>query len=178
MATIDTARTIEIHQSPWEMLKLFAIGIAFVACSIFIISQGSIWHLIVGWFGILFFGALTLLVLWRLLTLIGPVITISPRGLRDKRVTGDLIPWSAITDISTWSHGNQSFVVLAVQPVVEKRLRLSLITRWTRRANAALGADGLTIGSQGLRMDHDALLAAIIAYWQRYGSRRYTEPVQ
>ncbi len=176
MATIDTTRTIEVRQSPWEMLKLLAIGVAFVACSIFIATQGNIFYIIVGWFGILFFGAMTVLVLWRLLTLVGPVVIVSPRGLRDKRVAADLISWSAITDIATWSHSNQSFIVLAVQPAVEKRLRLSLITRWTRRANASLGADGLTIGSQGLRMDHDALLAAIMAYWHRYGSRRYTEP--
>ncbi len=175
---IDTTRTLEIRQSPWEMLKLLAIGIVFVACSIFIAYQGNIFYVVVGWFGILFFGALTLLVLWRLFTSMGPVVTVAPTGLRDKRVTADLIPWSAITDVATWSAYNQPTIVVAVQPAVEKRLRLSLITRMTRRANASLGADGLAIGSQGLHMGHDELIAAITAYWHRYGSLRYTDPAQ
>ena len=173
---IDTTRTLEIRQSPWEMLKLLAIGIGFVACSIFIAYQGNIFYIVVGWFGILFFGALTLLVTWRLLMSMGPVVTVSPMGLRDKRVTADLIPWSAITDIATWSAYNQPSIIVAVEPAVEKRLRLSLITRMTRRANASLGADGLAVGSQGLHMGHDELIAAIMAYWHRYGRVSYRPP--
>jgi hypothetical protein len=164
-ATTDTTRTIEIRQSPWEMLKLLAIGLAFVACSIFILYQGSILYIAIGWFGILFFGALTLVVVSRLLSLIGPVVTISPSGVRDVRVAADTIPWSAITDISNWSAFNQPAVILAV----EKHLRLSLITRMTRRANASLGADGLAIASQGLSIGHDELLETLTAYWERAG---------
>lgn len=175
---IDTTRTIEVRQSPWEMLKLLAIGVTFVACSIFIATQGNIFYIVVGWFGILFFGALTVLVLWRLQTSMGPVVIVSPTGLRDKRVAADLIPWSVITDISTWSAYNQPSIIVAVEPAVEKRLRLSLITRMTRRANASLGADGLAIGSQGLGMGHDELIGAIMAYWQRYGRASYRPPGQ
>jgi len=175
---IDTTRTLEIRQSPWEMLKLLAIGIAFVACSIFIAYQGNIFYVIVGMFGLVFFGTLTLLVLWRLVASMGPVVTVSPMGLRDKRVTADLIPWSAITDIATWSAYNQPSIIVAVDPAVEKRLRLSLITRMTRRANASLGADGLAVGSQGLHMGHDELIAAIMAYWRRYGRLSYRPPDQ
>jgi hypothetical protein len=169
---IDTTRTIEIKQSPWEMLKMLAIGIGFVATSIFIAYQGNIFYIAIGIFGIVFFGALTLFVLWRLLTLMGPVVTISPGGVRDTRVAADTIPWSAITDVSTWSAYNQPAIILAILPDVEKRLKLSLITRMTRRANASLGADGLAIASQGLSMGHDALLDTITAYWHRAGGGR------
>jgi hypothetical protein len=166
---IDTTRTIEIKQSPWEMLKMLAIGIGFVATSIFIYYQGSVLYIAIGIFGIVFFGALTLFVLWRLLTLMGPVITISPGGVRDTRVAADLVPWSAITGISTWSAYNQPAIILAVRPEVEKRLKLSLMTRMTRRANAYLNADGLAIASQGLSIGHDALLDTLTAYWHRAG---------
>jgi hypothetical protein len=169
---IDTTRTIEIKQSPWEMLKMLAIGVGFVATSIFIAYQGNVLYLAIGIFGIVFFGALTLFVLWRLLTLIGPVVTISPAGVRDTRVAADTIPWTAITDISTWSAYSQPAIVLVVRPEVEKSLRLSLMTRMTRRANASLGADGLAIGSQGLSIGHDALLETLNAYWQRAGGGR------
>jgi hypothetical protein len=166
---IDTTRTIEIKQSPWEMLKMLAIGIGFVATSIFIYYQGSVLYIAIGIFGIVFFGALTVFVLWRLLTLMGPVVTISPGGVRDTRVAADLVPWSAITGISTWSAYNQPAIILAVRPEVEKRLKLSLMTRMTRRANAYLNADGLAIASQGLSIGHDALLDTLTAYWHRAG---------
>ena len=169
---IDTTRTIEIKQSPWEMLKMLAIGIGFVATSIFIAYQGNIFYIAIGIFGVAFFGALTLYVLWRLLTQMGAVVTVSPAGIRDKRIAADMIPWSAITDISTWSAYNQPAIILAVRPEVEKRLKLSMMTRMTRRANASLGADGLAIASQGLRMGHDALLDTITAYWHRAGGGR------
>ena len=169
---IDTTRTIDIKQSPWEMLKMLAIGIGFVATSIFIANQGNIFYLAIGIFGIVFFGALTLYVLWRLLTQLGPVVTVSPAGVRDKRFAADTIPWSDITGISTWSAYNQPAIILAVRPEVEKRLRLSFMTRMTRRANTSLGADGLAIASQGLSMGHDALLDTITAYWHRAGGDR------
>ena len=169
---IDTTRTIEIKQSPWEMLKMLAIGIGFVATSIFIAYQGNIFYLAIGIFGIVFFGALTLFVLWRLVTQIGPVVTVSPKGVRDKRVAAEVIPWSGITDISTWSAYNQPAIILAVRPEVEKRLRLSLMTRLTRRANTSLGADGLAIASQGLGMKHDELVDTLTAYWHRAGGGR------
>jgi len=170
---IDTTRTIEIRQSPWEMLKLLAIGVGFVACSIFIAYQGNIFYLAIGIFGVAFFGGLTLFVLWRLLTLVGPVVTVSPSGVRDRRVAADTIPWSAITGISTWSAYNQPAIIVAVRPDVEKRLRMTMVTRMTRRANASLGADGLAIGSQGLSIGPDELLAMLTAYWQRAGGDRY-----
>jgi hypothetical protein len=169
---IDTTRTIEIRQSPWEMLKMLAIGIGFVATSIFIAYQGNIFYVAIGIFGIVFFGALTLFVLWRLLTQMGPVVTVSPGGVRDKRVAAETIPWSAITGISTWTAYSQPAIMLAVRPEVEKRLRLSLLTRLARRANASLGADGLAIASQGLSIGHDALLDTITAYWHRAGGGR------
>jgi hypothetical protein len=168
-AAINTTRTLEIRQSPWEMLKMLAIGIGFVATSVFIYYQGSVLYIVIGIFGIVFFGALTLFVLWRLLTQMGPVVTVSPAGVRDKRIAADMVPWSAITDISTWSAYNQPAIVLAVRPEVEKRLRLSLMARVTRRANASLGADGLAIASQGLGMGHDELLDTLTAYWERAG---------
>ena len=170
---IDTTRTIEFRQSPWEMLKMLAIGAGFVATSVFIAYQGNVFYLAIGIFGVVFFGALTLYVLWRLVTQMGPVVTLSPTGVRDKRIAADMIPWSAITGVSTWSAFNQSAIVLTVRPDVEKRLKLSLMTRMTRRANASLGADGLCIASQGLNIGHDALLDTVTAYWHRAGGGRW-----
>lgn len=170
---IDTTRTIEIRQSPWRMLGMVAIGVAFVATSLFIVTAHGIFGWVIGWLGVAFFGLLTLIAAWRMLTLLGPVITVSPRGVKDIRVAADLVPWSAINDVSTWSAYNQPAIVLSVDPAYEPTLKLTRLARLTRRANTSLGADGLCIASQGLKMGHEALLETITAYWRRaHGDRR------
>ena len=169
---IDTMPTIEIKQSPWRMLGIIAIGVGFVATSLFIAWEENIVFKIIGTSGVLFFGLVTAIAIWRLLTELGPVVTVSPTGVRDTRVAAELVPWSAITGVSTWSAFDQPTIVLHMDPEAERRLTLSLVTRFTRRANAAIGADGLCIASQGLKMRHDALLDTITAYWQAAGGGR------
>jgi hypothetical protein len=64
------------------------------------------------------------------------------------------------------SYRRQKIIVLVVEPATEASLALTPIVRWTRDANRALGADGLCIAAQGLKIDHDTLLATITAYAQ------------
>jgi hypothetical protein len=170
---IDTTRTIEVRQSPWRIAGIILIGIGFVATSVFILPAHGIFGWVIGWTGVAFFGLLTLIAAWRMVTLLGPVVTISPMGVKDVRVAANLIPWSAIRNVTTWGAYNQPAIVLAVDPAYERTLKLTRMTRLTRRMNAAVGADGLCIASQGLKMGHSALFETITAYWQRaHGDRR------
>jgi hypothetical protein len=57
-------------------------------------------------------------------------------------------------------------MVLAVDPEVESKLRLTRTAAWTRGANRALGADGLCITTNGLGISHDKLLKTAMAYAQ------------
>jgi hypothetical protein len=82
-----------------------------------------------------------------LLSVSGPVVTVTPEGIRDTRVAAEVIPWSAITGISTWQYRGQKIMVLAVDPATESGLTLTRIARWSRGANRALGADGLCIAA-------------------------------
>ncbi len=169
---IDMNNTIEIRQSPWRMLGIVAIGIGFIALSIFIMTSHGAFGLIFGTISLAFFGLLTLLAVWRVVTLRGPIVTISPRGVRDVRLTEAVVPWSAIRNISTWAAYNQPAIVLDLDPAYERVLKLTRLTRLTRPLNAAVGADGLCIASQGLKMGHEALLETITAYWQRARGER------
>ncbi len=164
---IDTTRTIEIRQSPWRIAGIILIGVAFVATSVFILPAHGIFGWVIGWAGVTFFGLLTLVAAWRMVTLFGPVVTVSPMGVKDIRVATNLIPWSAIKKVTTWGAYNQPAIVLAVDPAYDRTLQLTRLARLTRRLNAAVGADGLCIASQGLKMGHEALFETITAYWQR-----------
>ncbi|MFN3745626.1 MAG: STM3941 family protein [Hyphomicrobiaceae bacterium] len=164
---IDTTRTIEIRHAPWRLIGVIGVGLCFVLLSIFIALAHEQIGRIIGGFGVAFFGFIVLIAAWRLLVLRGAVVTLSPRGIRDVRLTGALVPWSAIRSVSTWSAYNQPAIVLSVDPAYERGLKLTPLARVTRPLNAAIGADGLCVASQGLRMGHGALLETITAYWQR-----------
>jgi hypothetical protein len=98
----------------------------------------------------------------------GPIVTISPGGLRDVRVAADPIPWRAIKGISTWQMQRQTVLVVAVDPATEARLALTRLARWTRSANRKLGADGLVVSSQGLKVGYPTLYYTCRDYWEAW----------
>jgi hypothetical protein len=167
---IDTHRSVEIEGSRVRMFGLAVLGLLMTALSGAIalrafpnVPPGSFAEF-AGYAGTVFFGACTVLILWRAFTEHGPVITITPDGIRDSRVAAELIPWSAVHDIKIWESNGQRVMVLAVDPAVEAGFSLTRIARWTRGANRALGADGLCVTAQGLKMGFDELLATSLAY--------------
>jgi hypothetical protein len=111
-----------------------------------------------GYVGAVLFGVCTVVIVWRLLRQRGPVITVTPEGIRDTRVAAEEIPWRAITEVSTWRYRGQKIIILAVDPTVESRLTLTRIARWSRGPNRLLGIDGLCIAVTGLDTSFDALL--------------------
>jgi hypothetical protein len=62
------------------------------------------------------FAGTTSVLLWRVFTIRGPVVTITPEGIRDVRVLAELIPWNAINDIAIWDRRE---MVPAVDPAAE-----------------------------------------------------------
>src|SRR5262245_27018975 len=171
----DTSRTLIVEGSPTKLLGLVSLGVLMTALSIMlavlpdarIADFARIW----GYAGAAFFGLCTGIAFWRLFTAPRAVITISPEGICDTRVAAELIPWSAITGISTWQYGHQKIMVLAMKPGVEDRLGLTRVARWTRSANRALGADGLCVTAVGLKIDYDTLLHTSLGYYARASGR-------
>lgn len=168
--TVDTSRTIEIGSSPVRMLGFIMLGDGMTALA-GAIALGRIgkaapdsFITFIGWVGLLFFGLCTATILWRLVTERGAVVTLTPEGIRDVRVAAEFIARTAVQGISTWSSHGQRIIVLAVDQATEAGLTLSRIARWSRGANRSLGADGLCVTAQGLRMGYDDLLAVATAY--------------
>jgi hypothetical protein len=164
--------TIVIERSPAKLLLLVAMGVLMTAVSAAMIFFPSMPFAkrVVGYFGVGFFGLCTCVALWRLLGASGPVITISPQGIWDRRVAAEPIPWSTVAGISTWQLRRQKVMVLAMKPGAEERLDLTRMARWTRGANRALGADGLCISAIGTKIDHDTLVRISRDYLERKGA--------
>jgi hypothetical protein len=177
----DTHRALEIEASPVRMFGLAALGLLMTALSavfvlgVFPVPPGSFAEF-AGYAGTVFFGACTALILWRAFTTRGPVVTITPDGIRDVRVAEEIIPWSEVNDIRIWESNGQRVMVLAVPPGIEAGLGLTRIARWTRGANRALGADGLCVTAQGLKIGFDELLATSLAYARAWHSGAAAAP--
>ncbi len=166
--TIDTSKTIEVRGSRLKLVLLGILGTAMTAGCAWVAwaglaSPGSFAQLAI-WIGVPFFGLCTLIGLRRLFTAEHVVLMLSPEGIRDTRVAAEVIPWAAVRGLGTWAMQGQKVLVLDVDPEAEKRLTLTRMARWTRGANAKLGADGLCIAATGLEIGYDALLDAATAY--------------
>ena len=168
----DTSRIIEIESSPAKHLLLTLVGLLMTALGALlafgIIPDTGPYGKMIGWVAFVIFALCTVVIVWRLFTQRGPVITISPQGIRDARIAAAIVPWRAITNISTWEYRGQRAMVVAVDPAVEKTLGLSRLTAWSRDANRSLGLDGLPFSASGLKIDFDTLLATSVAYWQAH----------
>lgn len=172
-SSVDTSRTLEIHAAPGKALWRAVLGVVMTLASLMLVLPvlpqlgDDIFARVVGTIGALFFGLCT--VLWLQQAFVsGPIVTISPAGLRDIRVAREVIPWRTITQLSIWSAQGQRFVVVALAPGDERRLTLTRMARWTRGANRRLGADGLIISPHGLRTDLDSLFATLDAHVARH----------
>lgn len=175
-ATIDTGNTMEIGASPIKMVLMALGGLAFVVGGFYMsqASTGTSRHSVEsvhfwGYASMAFFGAITALTVWRLVTQRGTVITLSPEGFRDIRVSADIVPWQAVASLKTWQSSGQNIMVIELHPGEEAKLKLTAIARMSRGANTKLGADGLSVAAQGTKIGHEALMEATIAYAERYG---------
>ena len=172
MATTP-ADIVEIEMSPLRMLGMLVLGVVMtIGCAAIAlrwirdVTPGSFMEF-VGYAGTLFFGLCTCVALWRILTARGPVVTITPEGIRDTRVAAEFIPWRGVLGISTWQHRGQKVMVLAVDPTIESELTLTKIAKWSRGPNRALGINGLCVTAQGLTIGYDALLRTCLQHVPR-----------
>ena len=157
---------IEIQGSPVKLFALTILGMgmtvlsALVAFQYIPVEDGS-FNQFMGWIGMLFFGLATAIGISRLFTFNKTVVTLSSAGLHDTRVSARPVPWDSIQDIGVWEMQRQKIIVISVPPETEASIGLTRMARWSRAANAKLGADGLCFSAAGLSMRHEALLAAI-----------------
>ncbi|MGD9536042.1 MAG: STM3941 family protein [Alphaproteobacteria bacterium] len=171
-----TNRSIVFYRSSFHPVRDVLVSVALMVISaIGLVKAGwdstqiAVFVLIVipsFWFGAVF--------LWgRFLARGKPVVTLSPKGLRDLRIAPEFVPWSAIQHLSIWGGGRSGrAMIVTVPPEVQERLGMSRFARWAHRMNAKLGVKGLCVGEQRLKTDIETLFAATDAYWKIYRDER------
>jgi hypothetical protein len=163
---------IEIGYSSSRLLRLLGLGIlmtsvcAALAFNWYHDANIGLFPRSVGYVGVVFFGFATCKIFWLLTSSRSPVVFIRRDGIRDTRISDDIIEWRSVDKISIAQPFRQKFVVLELIPVVAERLRLAggIFRRTSSFANKALGVDGAIINPAGLTMDPDTLFDTCMRY--------------
>jgi rhomboid protease GluP len=164
MPPVQDLPDIEIGYSPLRLLWPLGAGLLMTAASAAIAfnwyksEDAAMFITAVGYFGLLFFGLATCRTMWLLVSSRKPVVFISYSGIRDTRISDEIIEWGSVEKISISQSGRQKFVILKVAPLVAKSLVRTGPRRLLSFANKMLGADGVIIGPAGLTMDADTLI--------------------
>lgn len=166
---MDTSKTLEFHVN-----KRVHIGVL-AACPLIILigwffSQATTeagrypvgyLHLI-GYVFMTLGSILTIVFAAQLPIILRPVITLSATGFRDTRISGETIPWRAITSVSNYQRQEGSkLILLGIEKNAKARLRLK---PRARLINALSKMDGLLVISQYLEINHDNLLETMQRY--------------
>jgi hypothetical protein len=152
---------VEFTFSPSRLLALCTPCAAFalVSAASVAFDDSKPWSMnwLAGWLGLIFFSLATAAILKQALTR-GSIVTIGPLGVRDIRVSPDWIPWAAITGVFASSRA----LMLRVDPLFGSTMALTLLARWTKPMNAAMGYRGYFIVAIGLNGGARALRRAVM----------------
>jgi hypothetical protein len=129
------------------------------------IDAFSLWVLwAFGWAGTPFFGLTTLMWAARLFAR-DPAVEVSRAGIRDARVSPDLVPWADIRTAEVVRVSTQYMLELRLRPEAERRLRLTLPARLYTPLNKWLGYPGFYITMLGLEGSLNDLTDAVERAW-------------
>lgn len=160
--------------SKGRTLVMLAGALAFVAAGCWMIGLfgpapvsarfGPAKTLIAGWAGILFFGLCALIFVRRLIN-DQPALRITPSGIQAAQWSDDTIPWSQITDVTTWTHRTQTMIVLHLRnpEMFPGRGLAGMLAK----ANRGLTGGDVAITLTGTNRSLDDALAAIAQYLPR-----------
>lgn len=170
----DTSGTVEFHASPSRQLTLLAFSLFSLALAA-ALALNRIPNMPsdpaavqTGYFGIVFFGFCAGVALWRLWVQRIAIVTVSPAGLRDVRISAAPIPWRAITGISTWRLQRQMVLLIAIDPAAEGDLTITRTARWMREHHRRHGADGFVVSPRGLKVGYPTLFYTCRDYWEAW----------
>jgi hypothetical protein len=114
---------------------------------------------IAGYVGLPIFGVCTAAALLELLRF-GPVVEVTAFGIRDRRLSPDLIPWIGISDISVPAEGKDRCVTLRLRPEARAKLKPAKASLFATRLNAR-GDPDVAISVKLLEGSLDDLVKAI-----------------
>ncbi|WP_077960525.1 hypothetical protein [Ensifer adhaerens] len=172
--TVDTSGTTKIGKSwPKLVAQIIAFGAMAASCMLltrhwfhaderFSLMVGIAWSAFSVW--------CTLALLWQAVSLHGSLVTLSPEGLIDRRISDDRIPWSAITSITVTSGRRIGWLTLWFTADAAMALPPK-IRRKTSRTGLNSTPRSLSLHSNTLAVGRDRHQDTLSRYHRRYGPK-------
>jgi hypothetical protein len=123
---------MEVRYALTKVLGIFAIFFGFLAMGVSSIILGSLRGYILGWPLVLFSFICIILLLRNLINFRKAVIVLNNRGIRDRRIFDEIIPWSEIYSVVENSIGREKYVILELSPEFKKKFQNRIIINWPR----------------------------------------------
>jgi hypothetical protein len=154
----DASSDVEIGHCATRLRLLVAAGFAMTLLSASLAFEwwddiGS-YDTTMGYLGVALFGPITAWLIWMLPAERGPVVIITPYGIRDLRIGNEFLPWDSIADVSAEECRGQKAILLTPTPALQRQLA------GIRSAARGTQHDRIVIRSRGLATDFDTLLRA------------------
>ena len=152
---IDAAHDLEINPCTTYLRLLVA---ACFAVTLFSVGLAVGWwgeiaahDTTIGYLGVALFGPVTAWLIWVLPAERGPVVIVTPYGIRDLRIGNEFLLWDSIAEVSAEKSRGHRVIVLTSTPGLQRQLSCIRV-----------GApnDRIVIRSEGLATDFDTLLRA------------------
>ena len=159
------------YPSRWR-LAFMALGSAlFVVAGLWLIgafgplSESSdhspILLTVTGWISIIFFGLCGVIAIKRMLNS-DEVVRISSSGIISRLWSDQMIPWSEITNVSTWSHQGQKVIILKLRDPA--RFPGKSFSAMVAKANRLIMDADVSISMTGTDRSYDEAMTAIYQF--------------
>ncbi|MBR0972686.1 MULTISPECIES: STM3941 family protein [Bradyrhizobium] len=155
---VDASPDLEIGPCTVQLRLLIAAGFAMTLLSATLAFDWwdglGDYDTVAGSAGVAVFALLTIRLIWMLPAERGPVVVVTPYGIRDLRIGNEFLLWDSIARISAEERRGRKMIVLTPTPALQRQLR-SIRTL----ARSAQG-DRIVIRTEDLATDFDTLLRA------------------
>lgn len=154
----DASDDLEIGRCVTRLRLLVAAGFAITLLSAGLAFDwwGNIgaYDTTIGYLGVALFGPITSWLVWMLPTERGPVVIVTPYGIRDLRIGNEFLLWDSIANVSAEECRGHKVIVLTPTPALQRQLSC------IRSSGRGTPDDRIVIRSEGLATDFDTLLRA------------------
>jgi hypothetical protein len=163
---IDAAHDLEINPCATHLRLLVAGGFAMTLLSASLAFDWwnglSDYDTTVGYAGVAVFGLITGRLIWMLPAARGPVVIVTPYGIRDLRIGNEFLLWESIAEISAEECGGHKVIVLTPTPGLQRQLCCIRAKIGHKSGNKSRGVqdDRIVIRPDGLATDFETLLRA------------------
>lgn len=158
---IDASHDLEVSPCTTQLRLLVAAGFAMTLLSATLAFDwwdglwgGGDYDRTIGYAGVALFGLITSRLIWMLPSERGPVVIVTPYGIRDLRIGHEFLLWDSIAEISAEECRRHKVIVLTPTPALQRQL--GAIRTVARRAQN----DRVVIRLEGLATDFETLLRA------------------